>query len=338
MRKSLWIIFFSVFAGMLFCACSNKQSEIEMQSRIMEVEKPAEAEINQTPKKEVEIEEEKAAKETAWIANMPDFKNEGTDTEDLVVEEAVAVEETLGNPRSSYGLGSASYLKGRNLLVSLFVTTPESTWSDTEQQKMLAKIEKAAEYIKKQAQAYGIETSLLYDFNAFPDLKAEAETEFLINEENDFIDRLDKEIVLWQEEKLFYEELLAKYEADGIATMIFVNNPGISYAIVYDGTDSQKETMILFTEDYYQEGKEESATAYAHEILHVFGAHDLYEDAEFTREVSDYVSKVYPREIMYTVVQTGEEIDSVLSPITAYHLGWIDEAEEVQMFPQLVRK
>ena len=247
-------------------------------------------------------------------------------------------EEVLGDPRSSYGLGSAAYLKGKNVLLSLFVTTPESSFDEEEQLQMLNKIEKAVTYIEAQAGDYGVPVEIVYDFTGYPDLKMEAATELLINENEDFVDRLDEEIARWQEDVLNYEEILAKYEAEGIATMIFVNNPGISYAIVYDGTDSEKETMILFARDYYAPGKEETETAYAHEILHVFGAHDLYKDAEFTAEVTDYVALTYPREIMYTVTQTGAQIERVISPITAYHLGWIDEADEISMFPQLLRE
>ncbi len=250
----------------------------------------------------------------------------------------ISDEEVLGEPRSSYGLGSAAYLKGRNVLLSLFVTTPESNFNEEEQLQMLCKIEKAVTYIERQAEGYDVPIEMLFDFTEYPDLKKEVETDLFINETVDFVDRLDEEIALWQEELLCYEEVKEHYGAEGIATMIFVNNPGISYAIVYDGTDSEKETMILFAEDYYRQGENESATAYAHEILHVFGAHDLYEEAEFTEEVTDYVALTYPKEIMYTVTQAGEQIEGVISPITAYHLGWIESAEEIGRFPQLMRE
>lgn len=252
-------------------------------------------------------------------------------------------EETLGSPRSSFGLGSASYLKGKNILVSIFADTPDSSWEETEKEAVLEKIAVAAAYIEDRAEQYQVDASLLYDWTQYKDLKKKAKTDFSIREDTDFIDRLDEEISLWFETKINYEELLEKYRAQGIATLVFVNNPGISYAIVYDGTDNIKESIILFSKDYYNPGRLETATVYAHEILHVFGAHDLYEDAEFTDEVADYVRKTYPNEIMYSVTENGQAaynstINHILSPITAYHLGWIDEAEEISMFPQLSRE
>lgn len=327
-RKAIISIWGVLLAAMLFAGC--KGNDGQNAEKTSEDVTATEVPVQNTPEADVLQEE---------VLQVEEPVQDTVEAEmDEVEEEPVIEEETLGNPRSSYGLGSAAYLRGKNVLVSLFVTTPESSWSEEEQKETLDKIQKAVSYIEQQADAYEVESELLYDFTQFADLKEEAQTDFLINEETDFLDRLDEEIALWQEEKLSYEALLEKYEADGIATMIFVNNPGISYAIVYDGTDSKKETMILFAEDYYQPGKEETATSYAHEILHVFGAHDLYEEAEFTAEVSDYVALTYPDEIMYTVAETGGSVMGTLSPITAYHLGWIDEAEEVKLFPQLVRE
>lgn len=254
------------------------------------------------------------------------------------MEETTHPEDELGNPRSSYGLGSAAFLKGRNILVSLFVTTPESGWTDREQEAVLQKIGVAVDYIEGQAKQYAVSTELIYDWSSQHDLKVEAKTDFPINEDVDFVDRLDEEIAYWFEQKISYEKLLEAYDAEGIATCVFVNNAGISYAIVYDGTDNVKESLILFTGDYYNHGKEETAAAYAHEILHVFGAHDLYEDAEFTGEVTDYVADTYPNEIMLTVSGAGNgRITQIISPVTAYHLGWVSYTEEVDRFPQLNR-
>lgn len=238
---------------------------------------------------------------------------------------------------SSFGLGSAAFLKGRNLLVSLFVTTPESTWTEEEQQKSLEKLGIAAAYIEAQAEQYQTDTEIIFDWNSQQDLKTEAKVDFPISEEYDYMDRLDEEIALWVEKQISFDGLLAEYDAEGIAVCIFVNNPGISYAIVFDGTDNEKESLVLFTKDYYNKGQEETAAAYAHEILHVFGAYDLYEGADFTEEVTDYVQKTYPTEIMLTVsAGTDGQIRQTISPITAYHLGWLTNPEETNQFPELI--
>lgn len=246
--------------------------------------------------------------------------------------------ETPGNPRSSYGLGSAPFLKGKNVLISMFVTTPESSFTHEERLTTLDKLESAVSYIEAQAAEYNTEVELLYDWREYGDLCAEAATDFVINESSDYIEPLDEEIAKWFSALISYEDLINKYDAQGIATCVFVNNPGISYAIVYDGTDNEKESIILFAGNYYQKGEEESAATYAHEILHVFGAHDLYEGAEFTKEVTDYLEQKYPGEIMTDVSENDKYvITRGISPVTAYHLGWLTYTEEIDRFPQLSR-
>ncbi len=252
----------------------------------------------------------------------------------VLVSMGLQAEEELGNPRSSYGLGSAGYLKGDNLLYSLFVDTPESSWTKEEKEKALTELLLATDYIEEQASAYHCETRLICDWKENADLCSDAVVDFAINDEEDFTDRLDEEIARWVEEKVDFEGLKESYRAKGIALLVFVNNPGTSYAIVFDGTDNPKESLILFGQ--------EPPSVFAHEILHLFGAHDLYRDAEYTQEVTAYVSAAYPLEIMYTVadengVLRDDKIANLVSPITAYHLGWIDYTEEIDLFPQLRR-
>lgn len=244
-------------------------------------------------------------------------------------------EEELGNPRSSYGLGSAKYLEGRNVLYSLFVDTPSSDWQPEEKERALEKLQIATEYIEEEAKAYGVDTELICDWKENTDLSGQATVDFIISDEEDFADRLDEEIAYWVENTVDYDKLKEDHQAQGAVLLVFVNNPSVSYAIVFDGRDNPKESVIMFSK--------ESPSVYAHEIMHLFGAHDLYEDAEFTAEVSAYVKETYPLEIMYRVTDLqgnayDEEIVNTLSPITAYHLGWVDEIEETDMFPQLIRK
>lgn len=244
------------------------------------------------------------------------------------------MQEITDRPRSSYGLGSAKYLEGRNLLYSLFVDTPQSTWSREEMEDTLQNLNRAAFYIEETAQEYGQETKLVCDWQENEKLTGRASVDFEIADDKDFVDRLDQKIGGWVESLVDYEAMTEEYGAEGIALLVFVNNPGTSYAIVYDGTDNPKESVVFFAG--------EPPAVYAHEILHLFGAHDLYQDAEYTKEITDYLQEAYPSEIMRTV--TGrkgeifeEAIVNTVSPVTAYHLGWIDEIEETGRFPQLKR-
>lgn len=236
----------------------------------------------------------------------------------------------------SFGIGSASILKGRNILVSLFLTTPDNTFTEEEKQKCLQRLKDAAIYIEETASDYGVKTEFILDWSeeSSRDLYMEKKVDFSIRDDSDFMDALDNAFAEWTEEDLSYEKLLQEYGADGIATCMFVNAPGRSYAIVYDGVDNIRESLVMFIRN--DKGTEETAAVYAHEILHVFGAHDLYKGEEYSRAVTDYIAANYPDEIMRSVDGEGK-ISEQISRITAYHLGWIDEIPEIESFPELIR-
>ncbi len=253
-----------------------------------------------------------------------------------VSEEPLATPEPgeLGNPRSSYKLGSAKSLEGKNLIYSLFVDTPDAKWTDRDKKKALQNLEIAKEYIETEAKSYRKKVDLVVDFEENEDLTGSARINFSLKDGEDYEEALDEEITAWFDEQIDYEALCKEYKAKGIATIVFVNHKGNTYAICYDGVDNPQESLVMFAG--------EVPAVYAHEILHLFGAHDLYEDAEYTEEVCEYVKKAYPDEIMYTVKGedgrlNSSEIQNELSPITAYHLGWVSYIEEIDVFPQLKR-
>ena len=253
-----------------------------------------------------------------------------------VSEEPLATPEPgeLGNPRSSYKLGSAKSLEGKNLIYSLFVDTPDAKWTDRDKKKALQNLEIAKEYIETEAKSYRKKVDLVVDFEENEDLTGSARINFSLKDGEDYEEALDEEIAGWLDERIDYEALCKEYKAKGIAMIVFVNHKGSTYAICYDGVDNPQESLVMFAG--------EVPAVYAHEILHLFGAHDLYEDAEYTEEVCEYVKKAYPDEIMYTVKDedgrlNSSEIQNELSPITAYHLGWVNYIEEIDVFPQLKR-
>lgn len=253
-----------------------------------------------------------------------------------VSEEPLATPEPgeLGNPRSSYKLGSAKSLEGKNLIYSLFVDTPDAKWTDRDKKKALKNLEIAKDYIETEAKSYHKKVDLVVDFEENEDLTGSARINFSLKDGEDYEEALDEKIAGWLEDQIDYQALTKEYKAKGIATIVFVNHKGSTYAICYDGVDNPQESLVMFAG--------EVPAVYAHEILHLFGAHDLYEDAEYTEEVCEYVKKAYPDEIMYTVKDgkgrlNNSEIQNELSPITAYHLGWVNYIEEIDVFPQLKR-
>lgn len=238
----------------------------------------------------------------------------------------------LGEPRSSYDLGSSSILEGRCLIISFYVDTPESSWSTAEIDATIDDMHIACEYLEDAAAKYGSQVEMIYDWSRGGDLRRlyhRAKIPFVTDESEESEDRLDEYIARWVTYLPSYEKLMEVYGANNVFMIVFFNHDGRSYAISLDGIDSWNESLIAYTDA--------NPAVLAHEMLHLFGAHDYYEGAEYTEDVVLYIKEKYPNEIMLKTKYQNGRISSEVSPLTAYHLGWTDSAEEVEKFKQLTR-
>ncbi len=238
----------------------------------------------------------------------------------------------LGEPRSSYDLGSSSILEGRCLVVSFYVDTPKNSWNTAEIDATIENMRIACEYLEDTAAKYGSGAEMIYDWSRGGDLRRlyhRAKIPFITDESEESEDKLDEYIARWVTYLPSYEALMEEYDADNIFMIVFFNHDGRSYAISLDGIDSWNESLIAYTDA--------NPAVLAHEMLHLFGAHDYYEGAEYTEDVVLYIKKKYPNEIMLKTKYQKGKITSEVSPLTAYHLGWTDSAEELEKFKQLTR-
>lgn len=233
----------------------------------------------------------------------------------------------IGEPRNSFNMGYARKLEGKTVIISLFVETPDNKWSMKDMKSTLPNLEKACEYIKIQAQTYGKDIEFLYDWTDNTNLLRRKQIT-IETADDGFEDELDKYIADWTRKFIPYDRILKKYEADNIFTVLYFNSSDRAYAICYDGEDIEEETLIVY--------KNSDASVYAHEMLHLFGAHDYYEEAEYSEEAVKYIKLKYPNDIMLKVSK-GNNIKNSVGKLTAYHLGWIDSNEDVNFFKEFER-
>ena len=152
----------------------------------------------------------------------------------------------------------------------------------------------------------------------------------------------------WIEENVDYLSLLDKYDADSIGFIYFMNSSGTSWCYPYYPFPDELEYGYLekaYIYLYDEFDEYETPATYAHEILHMFGAVDLYttsKEDNVTRKLIKYVDKTYPRDIMYTVYDENEEnvydhVPCEIGPITAYFIGFINDCDELDLFPEIKR-
>ena len=92
-----------------------------------------------------------------------------------------------------------------------------------------------------------------------------------------------------------------------------------------DGDSFYYEYSCLYKTDAYTDGEAESPATYAHEILHLFGAPDLYEgssDPYVDEALVSYVADTYPGDIMLSTYEDDgssrfDAITKEISPLTA---------------------
>ena len=185
-------------------------------------------------------------------------------------------------------------------------------------------------YLTEQAAGFGKTAQFVYDWEKDADLKyIAAFDDNLVTEYGDKYN-LQRDWVL---ENIDTEAVKAKYNADNALYLFFFNtdysnqvNPwtlGYTNCSTYD---------VEFCNIYVKFDNSFIAppATYAHEIMHCFGAHDLYyANTYIPQEYVDYCQKTGSNDIMYTV-NDGKWIINDFTELDAYYVGLTDHCDEVE--------
>ncbi len=250
-------------------------------------------------------------------------------------------------PITDIPIGSATYLGGESIIVVIYLDDNSdytSPWSESDVEKANEHLDVAVDYMVEQGELYGQDVVIHYQDEAlhyYADIDADIEghDEYQTN----------SEVNNWMIQNIDAQAIMDEYQTNSIGYLFLVNGSGISFCYPYEeGDDDEwfREKCYVYLYDLYGEDQYENPATYAHEIMHMFGAVDLYDEFPedgVTRDVVEYTIEEYPMEIMYTTYTEDEgysygSIPNYISDITAYCLGWIDHCEEVDMFPTLARE
>lgn len=247
--------------------------------------------------------------------------------------------------------GSVRMLQQPTVLVSVYLNEAAtgSIWTEESRAQTQAQVAMAVDWITRQAGQYGVEPQLYYDdgtdetgLRCTYSLKSRLRGGIDSEESGAFLDEMDALCAT-----LDTEALHRRFGTNHVGFLLFLPASGTSFTMAHyadDGADFYHEYCCLYRYDAYSAGTEaESPATYAHEILHLFGAPDLYEgssDPYVDSALTAYVAQTYPDEIMYsTYAADGSNvytsIDKILSPLTAYCIGLTDTCPELALFPRL---
>ena len=244
--------------------------------------------------------------------------------------------------------GSAGVLEGRSVLISIFVNDKVSNWTKKAKKEANRKVRSAASYILRQAKKYGKNVSLVADTEKYKDISYSFRVNNKVSDSIRSQDKLYQKVMKYVRKNIDINGLRSRYNTDSIGFLFHLNKSGTSSTLVHyaeEGTEFFYECATLFS----KYGKQaEGASTYAHEILHLFGARDLYERSladGITASLVRHIEKKFPKEIMYsTYDRKGRmlkyKITNDISRVTAYFLGWKDSVPEVKKYalPKLKEK
>ena len=245
---------------------------------------------------------------------------------------------------SDFPLGSADFPDGNTVVVSIIGNDAGTSWdesSESDSAKLYDSLDYlgiACNYLEAQSQKWGCDAKFIYDWSANSDLAYDADFSTDMVEDSY---STDLEIADYIAENIPSDELMQEYDAPNIIYMVLINTPDSNDVTSftsswYEGVGYPYEVCRMFTSC---DGEEEPPAAYAHEMLHTFGAPDLYSvpDPEYgiTEEFFSYIEENDYNDLMYTVYNAESDeaeydgISNELTDIDAYYIGWTDSSETV---------
>ena len=307
-------------------------------------------------------EEDSGEEESSGEEGSEESGSSGSDAEAM----SNAWGELYGYPYNFEG-GTAKTMDGNIAIVSVFVTTEEFPWDFNElmeteaYQYYLNDLYIAVNYLTEKAQEYGKSPNFIWDWSEHEGLCSYSSSDLIepIKGSRNFG-------MAWQHisTEIDTAAILEETGAEQII-YIFVYNTPTEYEAVgenhgpycqsYVTEEEGKETdadnppdppyeTIYLTMGYY-DGQPQwlNPTTVAHEILHAFGADDLYpKDANsyrynISQEYIDYINNTESLNDIMRCPEAGEagnydSITSEITDITAYYVGLTDTSETVDQW------
>ena len=240
-----------------------------------------------------------------------------------------SAEESL-TPDFSGKLGSATTITDGTVIVSVFADDKTTSWADADEFK--------GEMLKNLGIGAAWLTESIADFDA--DAKfycadsLQSDLVYTVDFDEEMV-RFDGEMYSTQRqyilENIDSEALLSKYDAKNIIFAFFFNtaleNEVNPWTLAYTGEGTcDVEIIDVFCRF---DNIVCPPASLAHEVLHCFGAHDLYYASDaIPQAFVDHCIQSESKDIMYTV-NMGDEITSVLTELAAYYVGLVDSCELV---------
>ena len=239
-------------------------------------------------------------------------------------------------------MGSAWRIDRPSVIVSVFVSDSDTKWKGADRkikEDCLNRLKDACAYLEEQTSEYSDGCRFTCDWEENPDLYYEASFPGSLVSDSSMRFKAHSSFA---EENIPTEALKKKFDAQNIVYMFFYNTPYSNKVrsrthrddAFYEGGKFMPEMPTI----YYRVTSENTGysyityrQSYAHEIMHCFGAPDLYYANEYIpQKYVDYMKETNAEDIMYRLPQEDEWFD--FTELDAYYLGLTDKCSDVEKF------
>lgn len=238
-------------------------------------------------------------------------------------------------PYKTMNVGSSKTLQGTCLLINIFLSDGEcSPFTAAEKKEQMDSLYTAIYCISKHAERYNTPLSFIYNTE---DTNIDYAVDYIIprySPEDWSYRKLIAEIRLQYD----IDALMKKYNADNLSFIVNINKSGHCFASQCDKKIENAEIAFIYNFHGYpddvpwDEISYDDSSAYTHELLHLFGAIDLY---NLDDERLSLAKQYFPNDCMLAGdIDLLDDCTSI-SPLTAYLIGWTKELDEkYQIFLQ----
>ncbi|MBX3421829.1 MAG: hypothetical protein KF752_09780 [Pirellulaceae bacterium] len=225
---------------------------------------------------------------------------------------------------SSYG--SASELKGNVYTLSIFISKDgRESWGYREKLEVLRKQEEAMTWIRNQALNYGVKVNFdaMGSYGLEDDIKVSTIDRGTAsgNEPSQWVSRMLYRLGYKSTHDLV-EWVHSNINAMQIQVLIYAKGRGRSYAMSSSNGVNEElyfvEGAIVYEQD--NSGNGVVSSVIAHEILHLYGAWDLYETLSQSAENEERARRLFPSSIMRRIADDINELE--VDEVSAWLVGW----------------
>lgn len=227
------------------------------------------------------------------------------------------------NQVSKRNIGSARVLDGSVYLYHIFVSDIHSGWTEHEKQVVRNKLSESHNFITLHSRRHKKRVNFVDDFSGEAKIEKRVPTDAHADPEwTEYTIRKASGLSGVQ----LIQQLRNQSKIKNVIICLHVDKAALSYNLAFYKNVSQKyqaERMVCFTS--YPDGRETSSATYAHEVLHLFGAGDLYFPYDDNARRKTEAGRLFPNDVMYRVDYDIHTLN--VGPFTAYRVGWVDKLQ-----------